>query len=69
MERSKSTNSGEREDKIDGNTNTKEISPLVLLLWVVRVSPVGQSKGKIQIQTKGVQRCMTSEEMTVYRVQ
>ena len=46
-----------------------EISPLVLLPWVVRVSPVVQTKGKIQIQTKGVQRCMTSEEMIVYRVQ
>ena len=46
-----------------------EISLLVLLPWVVRVSPVGQSKGKIQIETQGVQRCMTSEDMTVYRVQ
>ena len=56
MERSKSTNSGEREDKIDGNTNTKEISPLVQFPLEVRVTPVVQTKGKIQIQTNGVQK-------------
>ena len=46
-----------------------EISLLILLPWVVRVSSVRQSKKKIQIQSKGVQRCTTSEEMTKYRVQ
>ena len=69
MERSKSTNSGEREDKIDGNTNTKEISPLVQFPLEVRVTPVVQTKGKIQIQMKGVQGCMTSKGVIVYKVQ
>ena len=69
MERSKSTNSGEREDKIDGNTNTKEISPLVQFPLEVRVTPVVQTKGKIQIQMKGVQGCMTSEGVIAYKVQ
>ena len=46
----------------------QEISPLVQLSLEVKVTPVVQTKGKIQIQRKGAQRCMTSEGVMGFRV-